>query len=178
MVLDRLARAVKDDPSFSILVWGPGDKHPHYPIRTALRDHLREYFARVQFSEDAPAPSTASRVSWFENLAFEERLHGTKADIIYLLLSSTGPRLELILYWGYKNVGPKLHVLVPEEAHEDSFIGRVTNDILARIPKYQLHRFPVGRFNKDMVCAYCRKHARDFYVSKHPAGPPDLDTTL
>jgi len=174
MSVDPLFAAVRKDNAFSILVWGPGEKGPHYAIRLTVRDRLREYFARVEFSEDIDdVPAMGS--FWLENIAFLERLHATKANIVYLIPTSTGPQLELILYWSYRNIGPKIHVLLLENGPENSFIERVTWAIVRRMPTHQVHRFPPSGFNENAVANYCVEHAKSFYMSTHPLGPPDLE---
>jgi hypothetical protein len=178
MSFDRLSQAVKDDKAFRILVWGPGKKSPHYPIRDSLRKQLGEHFGQVEFSEEIKSGTPPPGSFWLADIAFQERLHATNANIVYLIPTSTGARLELILFWSYRNIAPKMHILLPKDHHEDSFIGRVTRDIIRRIPKHQLHVFATKDFTEDRICAYCIDHAKHIYVSTHPTGPPDFETSF
>ena len=166
-----LWRHVKEDASFRILVWGPGEGSPFYHVRLAIREALRGVFARVEFSEDIVTPSTG-RSNWLDSLAIQERLQALGANLVYLLASSPGAKLELILFWKYANIGPKLHVLTAEDLDDGSFLGRVTSDIVSRMPRHHVHSFPT--ITAPALADFCVDHARQWYVGTHPEGPPNL----
>jgi hypothetical protein len=167
-------RRVGDDPGVNLLVWGPGEHGPDYPLRVAVKETLQGFFAKgtVLFSEDdtstAPAPTT-----WLGRLAVQERLQAARSNVVYIIPTSPGAKLELILFSRYKEVSTKLHVLMPAHHNDDSFMGRVFADALALLERnHQVQRFDT--FTDTTVAAYCLDHARAWYMMEHPEGPPSL----
>jgi len=169
-----LWRRVGDDPTVNFLVWGPGDHGADYQIRVAVKETLQGFFAKgtIRFSEDdavaAPTPT-----HWLGRLAVQERLQAARADVVYIIPTSPGAKLELILYSRFREVAPKLHVLMPTHHTDNSFMGRVFADALTLLENHrQVQRF--ATFTDATVAAYCLDHAKSWYMAMHPEGPSSL----
>jgi len=168
-------RRVSKDRTVDLLVWGPGEHGADYPIRIAVKQTLQEFFTggTVLFSEDDPSTTSAVPASWLGRLAFRERLQAAKANVVYIIPTSPGPKLELILFSRYTEIASKLHVLMPAHHTDNSFMGRVFFDALALLERHhQVQSF--STFTEAAVAAYCLDHAKSWYMATHPEGPPDL----
>jgi hypothetical protein len=170
-----LWRGAASDPAVSLLVWGPGETGSDYAIRLAIKETLQAFFenGRVRFSEDEDITPTPDSVKWLDKLAVQERLQAARADVVYIVATSPGAKLEVILFGRYKEVAPKLHVLLPKVHEDRSFLGRVASDVVAMLESnHQVQRF--DDFTKETVCAYCLSHAKSWYMRTHPEGPASL----
>jgi hypothetical protein len=166
-------RRVGDDHGVNLLVWGPGEHGPDYYIRVAVKDTLQGFFKKgtVLFSEDDPG-ATAPK-EWLGRLAVQERLQAAKASTVYIIPTSPGAKLELILFTRYREIAGKLHALMPTHHEDNSFMGRVFADTLALLERnHQVERFDT--FNDTTVAAHCLEHAKAWYMTEHPEGPPSL----
>ena len=87
--------------------------------------------------------------------------------MVYIIPTSPGAKLELILFGRYKEIGPKLHVLMPTSHTDDSFMGRVFADTLTLLEaSHQVKRFDI--FNAVTVASYCLNHSKSWYMQGHP----------
>jgi hypothetical protein len=99
-----------------------------------------------------------------------------QADLVYIIPTSPGPKLELILFSRYKEVAAKLHVLLPACHTDDTFTGRVFEEAVSMLDRHhQVRRFT--DFNTASVVAYCVDQAKSWYMAAHPEGPPCLSLT-
>lgn len=168
-----LWRLAGQDPGVNLLVWGPGELSPNYAIRLAVKEALQQFFVRgkVLFSEDDDSPAQAPN-SWLGRIAVRERLQAARASTVYIIPTSPGAKLELILFSRYREVAGKLHVLLPRRHEDHSFVGRVFADSLASLPAEQVRGF--DDFDAATVAEYCLTHAKAWYMREHPEGPPSL----
>jgi len=113
-----------------VLLWGPGQRNPDFPIRKAIIDRIKKDLPNVdiRMSEDEDLKSLTSGP-----FLDEEDAEGTQAlmaDAIIILDTSDGPHAEIAKYSSSPQIATKMFVLTPEKYHNSaSFLSIIKRNL-------------------------------------------------